>query len=316
MAPLSSPIVIVGSLTDDHVLAVQAGLTELGHEPWIFDALGFPEDLPISINQGADAIAIRGQDLGRPAAVYVRSLYQDPVGYGVDVEHEMNDNWRRTIMAFRESSTLLMSILYRWERLGVPMFNPPSAQKNITKPYQISLLAEAGLPVPETLWSNDPAAVRAFCEHKERIYKPVTGGAATRKVSLEDLADERLTKLTGAPVTFQELLPGDDIRVYIIDGRIVCCLRILSDAVDFRQNEQHIEAIELPAAVQHQCLAAIDVIGLRFTGMDLKADEQGQYKILELNPSAMFLGFEQWANVDICRPLCEAIVRCATEKEG
>lgn len=314
MASPRSPIVIVGSLADDHVKAVQAGLLELGHEPFIFDARVFPEDLPISMGHDAPSITIRGQDLGRPAAVYVRSLYQDPAGYGVDVDDEMKANWRRTMMAFRESSTLLGSILHRWENLGVPMFNPPAAQRNITKPYQLALLAEAGLPVPETLWSNDPAAVKAFCEGKERIYKPVAGGAATRKVSSNDLTPERLSKLAGAPVTFQELLPGDDIRVYVIDGRVVCCLRIVSDAIDFRQNEQHIETIELPRAVQQQCLAAMDVVGLRFTGMDLKADQQGQHKILELNPSAMFLGFEHRANVEICRPLCEAIVRHAIKR--
>ncbi|VAW83631.1 hypothetical protein MNBD_GAMMA16-2063 [hydrothermal vent metagenome] len=315
MASLSSPIVIVGSLADEHVLAVQAGLIELGHKPLIFDALGFPGNLPISMSQDGDAITIRGQNVGHPAAVYVRSLYQDPVAYGVDVEDEMKDDWRRTLMAFRESSTLLTSILYRWEHLGVPMFNPPSAQINITKPYQLALLAEAGLPVPDTLWSNNPAAVKTFCEHEERIYKPVTGGAATLKVSREDLTNERLRKLASAPVTFQEWLPGDDIRVYIIDGRVVCSLRIVSDAIDFRQNEQHIEVIKLPTEIERQCLTAMEVIGLRFTGLDLKADIQGQYKILELNPSAMFLGFEQWAEVDICRPLCEAIIKHAIRKK-
>ena len=296
---------------------MQTGLIELGHEPWVIDARDFPQNLPISVGHNTDTIVVRGQNIGKPSAVYVRSLYQDPIGYGVNIEDEMQDNWRRTMMAFRESSTLLTSILNRWEHLGTPMFNPPSAQQNITKPYQISLLAEAGLPVPETLWSNDPIAVKAFCEkHQECIYKPIMGGAATRKVSPEDLTDERLIKLATAPVTFQERLPGDDIRVYIIDGKIVCCLRITSDAVDFRQNEQHIEAFGLPEEIQRQCLTAVDVIGLRFTGMDLKADRQGQLKILELNPSPMFLGFEQRANVDICRPLCEAIVRHAANNKS
>ncbi len=116
-----------------------------------------------------------------------------------------------------------------------------------------------------------------------------------------------------ASVTFQELLPGDDIRVYMIDGRVVCGLRIVSDVVDFRQNEQSIDVIELPDEVQRQCLAAMDVVGLRFRGMDFTADPRGKHKILELNPSAMFLGFEQRADVQICRPLCEALVRHATD---
>ena len=136
MASAENPIVIVGSLEDIHVQAVQSGLQELGHEPWIFDARQFPEDLPVSLGHRGESITINGKAMGRPSAVYVRSLYQDPSGYGVDVDEEMKENWRRTMNAFRESSTLLSSILLRWEEMGVPMFNPPKAQMNITKPFQ------------------------------------------------------------------------------------------------------------------------------------------------------------------------------------
>lgn len=110
---------------------------------------------------------------------------------------------------------------------------------------------------------------------------------------------------------FQELLPGDDVRVYVIDGQVVCALRIETEAVDFRQNEQHIEAIELDPELAQICVRAAAVIGLPYTGMDIKADAEGRFKILELNPSAMFLGFEQRAGVDIAGRLCDALVRHA-----
>jgi glutathione synthase/RimK-type ligase-like ATP-grasp enzyme len=173
-------------------------------------------------------------------------------------------------------------------------------------------LAAAGLPVPTTLWSNDPEAVKRFCGERESIYKPTAGGAATRKVETKDLTDERLARLGAAPVCFQELLPGDDVRVYVIDGRVLCALRLVTDAIDFRQNEQHIEAVALADEVARQCVRAAEVIGLRFTGMDIKGDREGRYKILELNPSAMFLGFERRTGVDILGPLCDALeVRCS-----
>lgn len=304
-----SPIVIVGALEDPHAHAVYQGVRARGHEAVVLDAQQFPQQLPISLGHEPDDIRIDGRPLGRPAAVYVRSLYQHPAGYGVDAEHAMRENWRRTLLAFRERSTLLSAILLRWEQLGCPLYNPPTVNmNNITKPYQLALLRAAGLPVPETLWTNDPAAVKRFCADREAIFKPVAGGAATRKVKPEDLSDERLAKLAGAPVCFQELLPGDDIRVYVIDGRVVCALRIITDAIDFRQNEQRIEAIELDPELAGICVRAAEVIGLPYTGMDIKADRSGRAKILELNPSAMFLGFEQRAGVDIGGPLCDALV--------
>jgi glutathione synthase/RimK-type ligase-like ATP-grasp enzyme len=220
----------------------------------------------------------------------------------------MREDWRRTTLAFRERSTLLTAILLRWERLGSALYNPTSAGNNITKPYQLALLQAAGLPVPATLWTNDPAAVKRFCGEHEAIYKPVAGGAATRKVAAGDLTDERLSRLEAAPVCFQELLPGEDVRVYVIDGRVACALRIVADDIDFRQHEQSIEAITLDPEVAQQCVRAAEVIGLRYTGMDIKADRHGRYKILELNPSAMFLGFEQRAGVDIGGPLCDALL--------
>lgn len=303
----TAPIVIVGSLSDDHCRAVHERLCARGHEPYVLDAQRFPEELPIALGQALDDVVIEGRRMGRPAAAYVRSLYQNPAGYGVEADEAMREDWRRTLLAFRERSTLLAAVLLRWERLGVPLYNSSTSGTNITKPYQLALLQAAGLPVPATLWSNDPAAVLAFCREHEAIYKPVAGGAATRKVEARDLESERLARLGAAPVCFQELLPGDDVRVYVIDGRVVCALRIETEAIDFRQNETRIEPIELPQAVTAQCIRAAEVIGLRYTGMDLKGDRSGALRILELNPSAMFLGFEHRAGVDIGGPLCDAL---------
>jgi glutathione synthase/RimK-type ligase-like ATP-grasp enzyme len=306
---MSDPtIVIVGSLEDDHARAVHEGVLQRGHQPFVLDAQRFPEDLPIALGHAMESIEIDGRRIGRPAAAYVRSLYQSPAGFGVDADEAMKEDWRRTTLAFRERSTLLSSILLRWEAAGTALYNSVSVGNNITKPYQLALLQAAGLPVPETLWTNDPAAVRRFCSEQPRIYKPVAGGAATRKVEPRDLTDERLARLAGAPVCFQELLPGDDVRVYVIDGRVVCALRILTDAIDFRQHEQRIDAITLDPEVARQCVRAAEVIGLRYTGLDIKADREGRYKFLELNPSAMFLGFEARAGVDIRGPLCDALV--------
>lgn len=304
----TAPIVIVGSLSDDHARAIHEGLRERGHEPYVLDAQRFPEELSIALGDALDDVVIDGRPLGRPAAAYVRGLYQSPASFGVDADEAMKDDWRRTLAAFRERTTLLAALLLRWEQLGTALYNPTLAANNITKPYQLALLQAAGLPVPVTLWSNDPEAVLRFCREREAIYKPVSGGAMTRRVEPRDLEPERLQRLRAAPVCFQELLPGDDIRVYVLDGRVICAMRIVSDAIDFRQNEQRIEPIEISRAVEAQCIRAAEVIGLRYTGMDLKADRDGTYKILELNPSAMFLGFEYHAGVDIKGPLCEALI--------
>lgn len=302
------PVVLCGSLDDAHVLAIRDGLRAAGREPFVLDAQRFPGALPVNLGERAGDIEIDGTVLGRPAAVYLRSLYPSPAGYGVDAERDMLADWRRTLVKFQERTTLLSAVLYRWEAAGVPFYNPLSVQRNITKPFQLALLATAGLPVPRTLWSNDPDAVRRFAAGGPVIYKPVAGGASTRRLLDSDLSDERLARLAAAPVTFQELLTGDDVRVYVIDGRVVATMRILTKALDFRQNEDGIEPVVLPREVREQCIEAARILGLRFTGMDLKAGADGRLRILELNPSAMFLGFDRMAGTDVGDCLVRALL--------
>jgi glutathione synthase/RimK-type ligase-like ATP-grasp enzyme len=302
-------VVLVGSLADAHVAAVAETLRLHGHEPVVLDATRYPHELSITLGAPMESIRIDGAPLGRPAAVYLRSVYQDPVGYGVDADEAMATDWRRTMMAFRERGAVLSAVVQRWEQLGVPVYNPTISRATINKPFQLALLHEAGLPVPTTVWTNEPKSVVEFCRERDAIYKPVSGGASTRKVEARDLAPERLAALATAPVCFQDLLPGEDIRVYVIDGRVVAALRIESSAVDFRQNEIAIESIELATEVEAQCVRATEVLGLRWTGMDLKRDRHGRLVILELNPSAMFLGFDLQAGTDIRGELCRALLR-------
>ena len=306
--PKNKRIVLVGSSQDEHIAAIARFLRSHDHEPYVLDPLRFPGDLKVSLGAPSGDILIGDQALDAPAAVYVRNIYRDPFAFGANAEQAMSDDWRRTMLVFRERSALLSAVLQRWEHVGVRLYNPPSASGNINKPYQLALLHDAGLPVPATLWTNDPTQVRSLRETHELIYKPVLGGARTRRVEEEDLSDRRLAAPATSPVCFQELLPGEDIRVYVIDGAVACALRIVTDAIDFRQNEQKVEAIDLPWDVATQCVRAAQVLGLRWTGMDLKADHDGRYRILELNPSPMFLGFDRLAGTDICGAFGRAVL--------
>lgn len=293
------PVVLVGSPRDAHVEALFESLRELDVDVVVADTLSFPEDFRISLGHAIDSITIEDREVGRPAAVYVRDTYVHPLSFGVDVADEMDQDWRRTLVAFREKGQMLVPLLTRWTELGVPMYNPASRDWRNSKGFQVAALHQAGLPVPRTLWTNDPAAVRRFAADGRVVYKPVAGGAATRELGPEDLTDERLRALSGAPVTFQELLEGDNYRVYCLDGRVIAQIRVTSDEIDFRQNETTVEETELSSEVQEQCLKAAEIIGMRWTGMDLRADGAGTLKFLELNSSPMFLGFDARAGTKI-----------------
>ena len=305
--PADRPVIVAGAAQDEHAEAVCRALEQRGVRVIHFDALAFPGRHRLALGARPDEILLDGENIAYPAAVYVRGLYLSPMAYLVDADEAMRENWRRTMIVFREKGELLSSLLRRWEQLGVPLYNSFSASDATRKPYQLGLLEQAGLPVPATLWTNDPQALREFADGRRVIYKPVAGGAATRELQPEDLGEDRLARLANAPVTFQELLPGANYRVYVIDDRIVTALRVDADTLDYRQNEKAIVAIELDDEVAGVCLRATRTLGMRFTGMDLKEDAEGHPRILELNPSPMFLGFDQRAGTDVLGAFADAL---------
>ena len=302
------PIVLVGAAADEHVAALAAALGSLGFEAVVLDSQRFPEETRLSLGTSLEEVRLGGSPLGRPAAVYLRGLYGTPISFDVDVASEMEEDWRTTLVAFREKSEFLAALLLRWEEAGVPIYNPLGPSDRLRKPFQLARLAAAGFAIPATLWSNDPADVRAFARQHGRVaYKPVAGGAATRELTGADLDEARLGALSGAPVTFQELLPGEDLRVFVLDGTVVAAFRITSSALDYRQNEERVEAFVPDRELTETCLRATRLLGLRFTGMDLKRAADGTLKVLELNPSPMFLGFDARGGTDVQGALARAL---------
>lgn len=303
----AGPVLLVGSRLDPHIARVAEGLDERQVEAVVVDTLRFPEEPGISLGERLNSITVDGRDLGDPAAAYVRDLYAHPLALGVDVADEMEQDWRRTLIAFREKGQMLLPLLARWSELGVPVYNPLAPDWRQAKPLQLALLERAGLPVPETVWTNDPEVVRRFAKGRRVAYKPVAGGAATKELAPEDLTEERLRTLSGAPVTFQELLEGENYRVYCLDGKVVAVFVITSKALDYRQNEEVLEEATLPQEILDQCLQAAEILGLRWSGIDLKRDGRGDLRFLELNSSPMFLGFDARGGTNILDSLVAAL---------
>ena len=306
----SSPIVLVGAAHDEHIAALASALRARGEEALLLDSLAFPASPGIALGENLTDIRIDGQSLARPAAVYLRALYLSPLTYLVDVEREMTESWRKTMIIFKEKGEFLLSLIRRWEDLGVPLYNPLTASELTRKPHQLSRLVAAGVPIAATLWTNDPKAALEFAQSRRVAYKPVSGGAATKELRAADLTPERLARLANAPVTFQELLPGQDLRVFVLDGRVVAALRIEieGDSLDYRQNEKAIENFAPDAELERIALMATRALDLRFAGIDLKGAADGSWRVLEVNASPMYIGFDQRSGSDVLGAVADTLL--------
>jgi glutathione synthase/RimK-type ligase-like ATP-grasp enzyme len=301
------PVVVIGPAADRHVEAIAARVRAAGAPLVVLDPEHFPQRWRLTLGEQLVDVAVDGRPL-TPAAVYVRRLHPSPTPFR-SRSALTADQYRRLVTTTRERFDVMMALLARWEVAGIPIYNGILASHRVTKPFQLALLAARGLPVPTTRWTNDPAEVHRLAGRGRVAYKPVAGGAATRELApATDLAPDRLSALRVAPATFQELLAGEELRVYVLDGVVIAAIRITSRCVDYRQHEDAIDAVALPAELAVQCRLAADVVGLRFTGMDLKRDHAGVARFLELNPSPMFLGFDARAGTDIAGRLAARLV--------
>jgi glutathione synthase/RimK-type ligase-like ATP-grasp enzyme len=198
-------------------------------------------------------------------------------------------------MGERERQSLLTSWLRTAALNGRNVVNPvESFDLHYLKPYQLALLRKYSIPVPPTLVTNDPEEVKAFqAQIGELVYKPVAGGAGCKKLAPEDLTQEKMALLRNAPVLFQQYIPGKNIRAYVIGDKVVSSAIIHTDAVDYREDEQGIEKVQLPDDVIQMCIRAMKICGMKFTGIDLKLTPAGNFVLIECNPSPMFIGFQK-----------------------
>jgi len=120
-----------------------------------------------------------------------------------------------------------MDVLHRLENLGVRVVNSASSiERTVDKYYTSFLLADAGIPTPRTLVTEDFQLALAACiEMKDVILKPLFGseGKGMVRISDEETAYRvlRAWELNRYIYYIQEYLPHfqKDIRAFVVETR-------------------------------------------------------------------------------------------------
>lgn len=210
-----------------------------------------------------------------------------------------------------------LSIIRHLERLGVPCINKAdSIVKVKDKLYAHQLLAANNLSVPKTMLLKFPVNMALIEEvfTFPVVIKTISGSlgrgvflAESRKQFM-DLA--RMIEVTspGTNVILQEMIStskGTDLRVFVVGGRIVGCMKRTAADDDFRANFSNggsVEAFPLTDEIEWLALESVKVLGLDIAGVDLLFDGDG-FKVCEVNSSPMFKGLESCVDVDIPREI-------------
>jgi hypothetical protein len=301
-------ILVCGGLADGVTELVCARLEDSGYAYRLLDLARYPAGYRVAWRWTDDGTAgtIAGPDwavdLDDLTGVYVRFLgaegRQPPEGDPADA----------SVLQF-EADAGLVALL---ETLRCPVVNRvDGGMSNNSKPFQALLIRRAGLKVPETLVTSDPAAARAFqLEHGDVIYKSASGVRSIVR-RLGATQETRLELLRDGPAQFQAFVPGRNVRVHAV-GDAIFATRIETDAVDYRY--AHLDglsvvmtAVTLPAEVEAACLRAARDLDLLFAGIDLKETPDGGYVCFEVNPCPGFIYYERHTGQPISAALADLL---------
>lgn len=271
-------------------------IRQKGGDVRIIDLDDWPSGKPFTQNVAEETLRIDDETipLETVEGVHVRpfSLFL-PV-----VEEKLNncvsgaDNPYATLTQLREYRALLKSVLRSLDRRGTTITPGLGAVdwEEVT-PYASDLFDSLEIDTPETLSTVDSAAAKRFLDrHGTVVYKPV-GGFGSASLMHDDESDQ-LNDLT-TPVVFQEFVPGDDLRAYIVDGGYEGAFEYVVDDETFSFKEASeqpdAEHVELPESVKADILRAFEASPMTYSGIDLRRRDDGSYSLLEVNPGGRFM---------------------------
>ncbi len=203
-----------------------------------------------------------------------------------------------------------MDLLNRLEAAGVKIFNSPRAVEiSVDKYLSLAMLAEAGVPVPETFVAQTVEDGLEYFERlgREVIYKPLFGSMGhgirliTDRVEARSLFQDLVH--SGEVIYLQKFIEhGDsDVRVLVIGDQTIAMKRQRPGhwLTNIAQGATG-HPID-PSSQQHEiAIAACKAVGCRIAGVDLLQDARtGQEVVVDVNAAPGWQALSRVSGVDI-----------------
>lgn len=222
-----------------------------------------------------------------------------------------------------ETVVYYLDILHALEAMAVPVVNNVRAiEKSVDKGMTSFLLAQQGIPTPNTIFSSDLHYVRAkLREELERgkrfVLKPLFGsqGKGLQRInSSQEWVD--YASMHGVMYAQEYVDCGQDVgvdfRVFVVGGRVIASMK--RTGVDWISNVAHgaqVEAVTLDAAVEALAVDAVEILNMEYAGVDLIQDKHGQFWVTEVNSVPAWKGLQQTTSVAIASTIIEDfLMRC------
>jgi len=301
-------ILVLGTAEDRHAAAIYNKIVARGKRVAYFDSRLYPKDMTLTFDSAlpmSGTIRYRdGQsaiDLSTVNCIYCRQ-WDDLLAGG-----SMSDV--QDAVELRETESSLGSLFRGLDCFWV---NSIEALNNSRyRIHQLQKIRTQGVRVPEIIVSNDFRRVQAFFSMTEEklLYRPSGWNHSSWNLAQIDDIGRHISDLPGTPVEYQENIPGDEVRAYVIGDSV------FAGVVESVESEyapgiggDHIRAIELPAEAKRVCIRAAATLDLLFCSIDMRITPEGDFAVVDVDANPMFLHFEQSTRLPISDRLVELLI--------
>ena len=207
----------------------------------------------------------------------------------------------------------IKAVIRHFERMGVPVINSSDAIDNVKdKLYSHQILAESNLDIPKTMLLKHPIDVDFVQKHIgfPVIVKKISGSygrgvfLCEDKKSLNQLVTMAELTKKSYDIILQEFIKdtwGKDLRVFVVNDKVVGCMMRQATDDDFRANITR-GGEGFPYEVNEQIdwlsVESSKALKLDIAGVDLLF-QNGGFKICEVNSNPGFEGMENYTKKNI-----------------
>jgi ribosomal protein S6--L-glutamate ligase len=216
------------------------------------------------------------------------------------------------------------AVIRQFEQMGV--FSSLSSDALIKARDKLScsqIIAANGMKLPKTIVSNNSYLYKSLLDEipgKKTVVKLINGTHGIGVVLADNKiqAEKILNKFNRAEQKsmMQEFISesnGSDIRIFIVDGRVVGSMKRQALPGEFRSNLHRggtSTQIKISEEEKKVAIKAADVLGLKVAGVDMLRSTRGPL-ILEVNASPGLEGIESTTNTDIAGQIINFVERNA-----
>jgi gamma-F420-2:alpha-L-glutamate ligase len=230
-----------------------------------------------------------------------------------------------------DHSYFSLAIVRQFERMGVPVFNNADTLERVRdKLHAHQILAESNLPTPDTMLAKFPINVELVEETLgfPVIVKTLHGALGSgvflieNAKSFQDLMTLVHETQPNILMIFQKFIAsskGRDLRVFVVQGKVVASMQRTAKAGDFKANFSQggsVEAFEIDKKAAEISIKTAAALNIQVAGIDLLFTEDG-YTICEANTFPGFKGLEKATGVNIPEAIFKAMQdHLKTKKTG